>query len=74
MSDFRVNGQVYGNRASTVSGTQSASGLGGFFEQFLPPSPTDIMNKVLIGVAVVTGAILIIGVVYLVTRKGKGAR
>lgn len=42
------------------------------WSQFMPPSPTDVMNKVLIVLGIGTLLAGIVTVTYLLTRKRKG--
>lgn len=70
-SMFPIGG---GSNSTTNTTSGTTSPFAGLLQQFLPPSPTDIMKTVLLVVGCVTGALLIVGIVYLLTRRGKGAR
>ena len=64
-------GQAFGGSTSTA---QANPGIGGLLQQLIPPSPTDILKTVGWIVLAVTGLIAIFAIIYLLTRRGKGAR
>lgn len=68
-------GNLVGTSTSSTSHTsQNQNPLNNLMAQLLPPSPNDILKSILLIVGVVSGVGLILGAIYLLTRRGKGAR
>lgn len=73
---MKIDGQfVEGSRSmdNTSSGAGSSSRFdwGSIAQNFMPPSPTDIINKVLLVVGGVIFVVFVGGIIYLLTRKRK---